>query len=62
MTSCNFKNVTTEPLVGHAVEFHIDPALVAGCLGVGLLVALLAAAWPARRAARLRVIEALQYE
>ncbi len=55
-------NLAARPTVGHAVAFHIDAPLVAGCLAVALVVALLAAAWPARRAARLRVIEALQYE
>src|SRR5262249_54987613 len=55
-------NVTTRPMTGHVVAFHIDAALVAGCLAVALVIALTAAAGPARRAGRLRVIEALQYE
>lgn len=55
-------NLATRPTIGHDVAFHVDAAVVLGCLLVGLCVALLAAAWPARRAARLRVIEALQYE
>jgi putative ABC transport system permease protein len=55
-------NLATEPTIGQAIEFHVDALFVAGCLAVALMVALLAAAWPARRAARLRIIEALQYE
>jgi putative ABC transport system permease protein len=55
-------NLTTEAIVGQAVAFHLDPGLIAGCFLVALGIAVLAALVPARRAARLRVIHALQYE
>lgn len=55
-------NVTTRPMTGHVVAFHLDATLVAGCIALALLIALGTAAWPARRAARLRVIDALHYE
>jgi putative ABC transport system permease protein len=55
-------NVTTYPLMGQPVPFHLDAWLVAGCFVAALAIALLAALVPARRAARLKVIEALQYE
>jgi putative ABC transport system permease protein len=55
-------NLSTYPLTGQPVGFHLDWWLVAGGFLAGLVMAVLAALLPARRAARLRVIEALQYE
>jgi putative ABC transport system permease protein len=55
-------NLAAEPLQGHTIEFRIEPALVAACCTAALVIAVLAAAFPARRAARLQVIRALQYE
>ena len=49
-------------LLGHAVEFRIDLVLVSGCLLASVAIAVLAALLPARRAARLQVVKALQYE
>jgi putative ABC transport system permease protein len=55
-------NLATYPLMGQLVPFRLDPTLLAGCLLVALVITMLAAWLPARRAGRLRVIEALQYE
>jgi putative ABC transport system permease protein len=57
-----FMNLATYPLVGQPVAFHLDFGLVTGCFLVSLVIAVLAAFFPARRATRLQVIEALQYE
>lgn len=55
-------NVTAHHLVGQPVPFLIDYRFVAGSLGAALVITILAAWFPARRAARLPVIQALQYE
>src|SRR5262245_43505083 len=55
-------NVATHPLVGHVIAFRLNPGFVAGCAAVALAVAVLASLLPARRAARLHVIQALHYE
>lgn len=55
-------SVTTYRLQGHAVPFQVDVPLVAGCILVALAFTVLAAWFPARRAGKLRIIEALQYE
>ncbi len=55
-------NLCAVPLLGHAVAFESHPALWAVCFGTGLAV-IVAAAWmPAERAARLKLLIALQYE
>jgi putative ABC transport system permease protein len=56
------QNRATYPLLGHHVAFHPEAALVFGCLGLALATAAVSAVLPARRAARLRVVKALQYE
>jgi putative ABC transport system permease protein len=55
-------SLSSTALIGHAVRFRWEPHFVAGCMAAALAAALLAAWWPARRAARLQVIRALQYE
>jgi putative ABC transport system permease protein len=55
-------NLASTALIGHPVPFHLEVIFVAGCAAVALVAALLASCWPARRAARLQVIRALQYE
>jgi putative ABC transport system permease protein len=52
----------TYPIMGQRIPFQLDPPLVAGCFLMALAIAVSAAYFPARRAARLRVVEALQYE
>jgi ABC-type lipoprotein release transport system permease subunit len=49
-------------LLGSAPQFALHGSLLLGCIGVGLAV-IIAAAWlPAERAARLKLLIALQYE
>jgi len=55
-------NQLSHDVLSHAVAFRVDFAFVAGCLAVATAVTLLAALLPARRAARLQVVQALQYE
>jgi putative ABC transport system permease protein len=55
-------NQSTTAVLGQAVVFHLDAAVVGGCVFGALAVAVLASLLPARRAARLQVIQALQYE
>jgi putative ABC transport system permease protein len=50
------------PLLGYPVGFLLHPWLLAGCLGFGLALVLIAALGPAARAARLDLLIALQYE
>jgi putative ABC transport system permease protein len=55
-------NLSQVPLLGHAPDFAFHPSLLLVCIGLGFLV-ILAAAWlPAERAARLKLLIALQYE
>jgi len=55
-------NLSTHTLIGQPVEFTISIWYVAGCCAACLGVALVAAWFPARRASRLEIIHALQYE
>jgi putative ABC transport system permease protein len=55
-------NQSTEPLQGHRLPFRLDFGFSAGCLGAVLLIGVVTAYFPVRRAARLRIIEALRYE
>jgi putative ABC transport system permease protein len=55
-------NLATQPLIGHVMAFHVSPGFVAGCAGLAVVVAVLASLLPARRAARIPVIQALHYE
>jgi ABC-type lipoprotein release transport system permease subunit len=55
-------NHATHLLVGNDVPFRLHASLVAGVAVVAPAMAVLASILPARRAARLGVIEALRYE
>ncbi len=55
-------SLAAEPVSGFPVEFSLEPGCVAGCLLVAVGVTLCAAYLPARRAARLAIVDALQYE
>jgi len=55
-------NLSTYPVTGQRVPLHLEASLVLGCFGLALVIAVSAAFFPARRAVRLQVIEALQYE
>jgi len=55
-------NLSTYPVTGQRVPLHLEASFVLGCFGLALVIAVSAAFFPARRAVRLQVIEALQYE
>jgi putative ABC transport system permease protein len=53
-------NLSLLPLTGHVVRFDLDPTLLAGSLVIGFIIVSLAAWFPAGRAARLNLLEALR--
>jgi putative ABC transport system permease protein len=55
-------NLAMMPSFGHSVEFKLHPYMVLGTLAGALLIVLIAAIIPARRATRINVVEALHYE
>ena len=55
-------NLSSLTLLGHAPAFALHPSLLAVCFCAGLLLIVLAAWLPAERAARLKLLIALQYE
>ncbi len=55
-------NLSMLPLLGHPVVMEWHPFMVFGSFFVGLLIVLLAAMFPAERAARIELSTALQYE
>jgi putative ABC transport system permease protein len=55
-------HLATNAVSGHSVRFQLDLPLLAGCFLVALMFTIMAGLFPARRAARLPVIEAFQYE
>ncbi len=55
-------NLSTHVLLGQPVEFHAEAGFVLGCCVACLLIGWAAAWIPARRASRLEIVAALQYE
>ncbi len=55
-------NTGTLPIIGHPIQFHIQPQLVLATFFCALLMVLGAAWLPALRASRLKVISALKLE
>lgn len=55
-------NLAMMPSFGHQVEFNLHPEMLLGTLIGALLIVLVAAIIPARRATRINVVEALHYE
>jgi putative ABC transport system permease protein len=55
-------NLATPGLLGHVVPFHVEGAFLAACVAGVAALAVVAALLPARRAARLLVVDALRYE
>lgn len=53
-------NVAMMPIIGHPVEFNLHPSLLLAGLAVGLAVVAFAAWFPADRAARLDLLEAVR--
>jgi putative ABC transport system permease protein len=54
--------LVTQALGGYGIELHLPVPTLAAFVGVALVAGVLAAVVPARRAGRLDVLEALQYE
>lgn len=57
-----FINISTLAVTGHPVEFGFRPLLLLGAFFLGFFIVLLAAWFPAERAARLDLTTALNYE
>jgi len=55
-------NLAMMPSFGHPVQFNMHPNMLLGTLIGALLIVLVAAIIPARRATRINVVEALHYE
>jgi putative ABC transport system permease protein len=55
-------NLTMMPSFGHLVRFHTYPGLLLATLVGGIVIVVIAAWFPARRATRINVVEALHYE
>jgi putative ABC transport system permease protein len=55
-------NLAMMPSFGHPVEFNLHPDLVLATLVGALLIVIIAALIPARRATQINVVEALHYE
>jgi len=55
-------NLTMLPSFGHRIRFHTYPGMLAATLIGGLVIIIIAAWFPARRATRINVVEALHYE
>jgi putative ABC transport system permease protein len=57
-----FINYSTLEVTGHPIEFETRPFFLIGSFFAGLVIVLIAASFPAERAARLDLATALQYE
>jgi putative ABC transport system permease protein len=55
-------NLAMEPSIGRPIDFHFYPDLLIGTLLGAVIIVLIAAIIPARRAAGLNVVDALHYE
>ncbi|MCH8054386.1 MAG: FtsX-like permease family protein, partial [Planctomycetes bacterium] len=62
ITLAGMMQITGPKLNGYPIEFHLEWSLLIGCVVVAIAVAAAASLLPARRAARMRIIGALQYE
>jgi ABC-type lipoprotein release transport system permease subunit len=55
-------NLDTQPVLGLRVPFYFNVPFIVVCFATALVIAVLAAALPAWRAARQQVVEALRSE
>jgi putative ABC transport system permease protein len=55
-------NLAMMPSFGHPIHFHMHPEMLIGTLLGAIVIVLIAAIIPARRATRINVVEALHYE
>jgi ABC-type antimicrobial peptide transport system permease subunit len=62
MTTALFIQLSSQPLLGHPIEPRFRPGVVAINLAAVVVVAVAAAWLPARRAARLDLLEAISAE
>ncbi|MCZ6698652.1 MAG: FtsX-like permease family protein, partial [Planctomycetota bacterium] len=62
LTFAYLLHVSNYPLIGVRYDFSLQWPLLCGCLAAALIITVMAAMFPARRAGGLSVIEALQYE
>ena len=54
--------IVTQGLSSEGLEFSVPWGTLIACLIVAAIVGILAGAWPAWRASRMRVLDALSYE
>jgi putative ABC transport system permease protein len=55
-------NLAMMPSFGHPITFHLHTSMLLWTLGGAIVIVLIAAIIPARRAASINVVEALHYE
>ena len=55
-------NLSMMPVLGHPVQLQWHPVMNFGCFAMGMVIVLIAAMFPAERAARIDIATALQYE
>ena len=62
ITTALFIQLSSQPLLGHPIEAKFRPEVIAANLAAAVVVAVVAAWLPARRAARLDLLQAISAE
>jgi putative ABC transport system permease protein len=57
-----FMKLSLQTVAGREIDFELHPPVVVGCFAVAFCIVLVAAWFPANRAAKLKLAEALQYQ